>query len=223
MGIDYTKKAPAPAASAAPVPAAAPALVRLTKDKPQVSLTKQTGQLRVNLNWNTSPPAAGGGLLKRLSAAKGIDLDLGCLYEMTDGSKGVVQALGNSFGRLDAAPYIQLSGDDRSGSNAAGEDLFVNLAHASKIKRVLVFACIYSGAAGFEQADGVVVLTPPSGPPVEVRLDEEGRGSRMCAIALLESDGSSLSVRREVKYVKGGQDVLDKEYGWGMNWAPGRK
>ena len=56
MGSDYTKKAAAPAASAAPAPAAASALVRLTKDKPQVSLTKQTGQLRVNLNWNTSAP-----------------------------------------------------------------------------------------------------------------------------------------------------------------------
>ena len=212
MAIDYAKKDPFPETS----------LVRLTKDKPQVSLTKQAGQLRVNLNWSTALPN-GGGLLKRLSAAKGIDLDLGCLYELTDGSKGVVQALGNSFGQLDAAPYIKLNGDDRSGSNAAGEDLYVNLAHASKIRKVLVFACIYSGATGFEQADGVVVLTPPTGPPIEVRLDEEGRGSRMCAIALLESDGNSLSVRREVKYVKGGQDVLDKEYRWGMNWAPGRK
>jgi tellurite resistance protein TerA len=220
MAIDYSKKGP----PATAVPAAAPTLVRLTKDKPTVSLTKQTGQLRVNLNWNSAPPAGGGGgLLKRLSAAKGIDLDLGCLYELTDGSKGVVQALGNSFGRLDAAPYIQLSGDDRSGTNADGEDLFVNLAHASMIRRVLVFACIYSGAADFEQANGVVVLTPPDGPPVEVRLDEQGRGSRMCAIALLKGNGSTLSVRREVKFVKGGQDVLDREYSWGMNWAPGRK
>ena len=68
-----------------------------------------------------------------------------------------------------------------------------------------------------------MVLTPPTGPPIEVRLDEGGAGSRMCAIALLEGDGSSLRVQREVKYVKGGQDVLDREYDWGMDWAPGRK
>ena len=214
MAIDYVKKTPTAATG--------PALVRLTKDQPQVSLTKQVGQLRVNLNWSTAAPP-GGGLLKRLSAAKGIDLDLGCLYELTDGSKGVVQALGNCFGQLDSAPYIQLSADDRSGSHADGEDLHVNLAHASKIRRVLVFACIYSGAADFEQANGVVVLTPPTGPPIEVRLDEQGRGSRMCAIALLEGNGHSLTVRREVRFVQGGQDVLDKEYGWGMNWARGRK
>lgn len=210
MAIDYTKTPPAPT------------LVRLTKDAPQVSLVKQTGRLRVNLNWSSTAPT-GGGLLKRLTAGKGIDLDLGCLYELTDGSKGVVQALGRSFGQLDAPPYILLNGDDRSGAVAGGEDLFINLAHAAQIRRVLVFACIYSGAAGFEQADGVVVLTPPTGPPIEVRLDEGGSGSRMCAIALLEGDGSSLRVQREVKYVKGGQDVLDREYGWGMDWAPGRK
>ena len=210
MVIDYLKQA------------SAPPLVRLTKDAPAVSLTKQRGELRVNLNWSTAAPT-GGGLLRRLGAAKGIDLDLGCLYELTDGSKGVVQALGRSFGQLDAPPYILLNGDDRSGAVAGGEDLFINLAHASQIRRVLVFACIYSGAAGFEQADGVVVLTPPTGPPIEVRLDEGGSGSRMCAIALLEGDGSSLRVQREVKYVKGGQDVLDREYGWGMDWAPGRK
>jgi len=210
MAIDYSKKA------------SAPPLVRLTKDAPQVSLTKQRGELRVNLNWSTAAPT-GGGLLRRLGAGKGIDLDLGCLYELTDGSKGVVQALGRSFGQFDAPPYILLNGDDRSGAVASGEDLFVNLAHAAQIRRVLVFACIYSGAAGFEQADGVVVLTPPTGPPIEVRLDEGGAGSRMCAIALLEGDGSSLRVQREVKYVKGGQDVLDREYDWGMDWAPGRK
>jgi len=45
----------------------------------------------------------------------------------------------------------------------------------------------------------------------------------MCALALLEGDGSSLRVQREGKYVKGGQDVLDREYGWGMDWAPGRE
>lgn len=210
MAIDYSKQV------------SAPPLVRLTKDAPAVSLTKQRGELRVNLNWSTAAPT-GGGLLRRLGAAKGIDLDLGCLYELTDGSKGVVQALGRSFGQLDAPPYILLNGDDRSGAVAGGEDLFINLAHAAQIRRVLVFACIYSGAAGFEQADGVVVLTPPTGPPIEVRLDEGGSGSRMCAIALLEGDGSSLRVQREVKYVKGGQDVLDREYGWGMDWAPGRK
>ncbi len=214
MAIDYTKSS------------SEPAKVTLTKAQPSVSLSKQSGQLRVNLNWDAHPPQAKhGGFLKRLAAtaSSGIDLDLGCLYELTDGSKGVVQALGNSFGSLDSPPYVQLSGDDRTGASSGGEDLFVNLAHAAKIRRILVFALIYEGAPSFDQANGVVTLTPATGSVIEVRLDEQAGGSRMCAIALLEGTGGDLTVRREIRYVEGAQDVLDREYGWGLDWAPGRK
>jgi tellurite resistance protein TerA len=232
MGIDYTKR-PAPSTAPAAAPPAPPApvslsKVTLTKSAPTVSLTKQgsaTGLLRVNLNWNARPPGqGGGGLFKKAPAA--LDLDLGCLYEFTDGSKGVVQALGNSFS---AQPkdvrekVIWLDGDDRSGTNAAGENLFVNLAYANQIKRVMVFALIYQGAANWAAADGVVTLHPATGPQVEVRLDETRDGARICGVAMLESSGGDLSVRREVNYLNGGQRVLDEAYGWGMNWTAGRK
>jgi len=229
MGIDYTKRpAPSTAPSAAPPAPVSLSKVTLTKSAPTVSLTKQgsaTGLLRVNLNWNARPPGqGGGGLFKKAPAA--LDLDLGCLYEFTDGSKGVVQALGNSFS---ARPkdvrekVIWLDGDDRSGTNAAGENLFVNLAYANQIKRVMVFALIYQGAANWAAADGVVTLHPATGPQVEVRLDETRDGARICGVAMLESSGGDLSVRREVNYLNGGQRVLDEAYGWGMNWTAGRK
>jgi tellurite resistance protein TerA len=216
MPIDYTKRGPVAATSK----------VTLTKTAPAVSLTKQTGQLRINLNWDARPDAHAKplGLLKRLAPGGGaIDLDLGCLWELTDGTKGVVQALGNAFGSLDAAPYIRLSGDDRSGANSGGEDMLINLEHAAKIKRVLVFACIYQGVPSFDQANGVITLFPATGPAVEVRLDEQAGGSRMCAVALIEGNGGLLSVRREIRYIKGTQSALDQAYGWGMNWARGRK
>lgn len=225
MAIEYTKR---PAPPAQPVP---PATVTLTKASPTVSLTKgggARGRLHVNLNWTARPAQAEQpkGLLKRLAAATqgaAIDLDLGCLYELADGRKGVIQALGNSFGSLEAAPYILLDGDDRSGASTGGENLFVNLARLSELRRVLVFACIYEGASAFDQAQAVVTLTPATGAPIEVRLDETAGRSRMCAIALLESAGGELTVRREVRYIDGAQDALDAAYGWGMNWKAGRK
>jgi tellurite resistance protein TerA len=229
MPIDYSKR-PAPTTGGqqggAPVSLTK---VTLTKDVPTVSLTKQgsaTGQLVVNLNWNARPARAQRGrVLKRMAAAMqpGIDLDLGCLWELADGSVGVVQALGNSFGNYDRAPYVRLDGDDRTGAVADGENLRVNLAHATQIRRLLVFAWIYEGIASFDQADGVVTLTPASGPPIEVRLDERAGSARMCAIALLENSGGDLSVRREVRYINGSQEDLDRAYGWGMQWRPGRK
>jgi tellurite resistance protein TerA len=205
--------------------------VTLTKSAPSVSLTKSAtgGLLRVNLNWTARPvePSAGGFFKRAMAgAAKPIDLDLGCLYEFTDGTKGVVQALGNAFNARASFTdqrVIWLDGDDRSGSNTGGENLFVNLAFAHQIRRILVFASIYEGASNWAAANGVVTLSPASGPEVEVRLDEHDPKSSMCAIALLETSGSEVSVRREVRYIHGAQDVLDRTYQWGMDWSPGRK
>jgi tellurite resistance protein TerA len=193
--------------------------VTLTKASPGISLTKTTGasgQMRVNLNWNQGK---GGGLFHKSQA---IDLDLGCLYELQDGRKGVVQALGNSFGSLTSAPYIHLDGDDRSGTATGGENLLVNLDHLGEIKRVVVFAFIYEGVPAWDKADGVVTLYPQGAEPIEVRLDEHS-GTRMCAVALLSNQGGNLDIRREVRYINGGQRELDTAYGWGMNWQAGRK
>jgi tellurite resistance protein TerA len=193
--------------------------VTLTKSNPGISLAKASGasgQMRVNLNWNQGK---GGGLFKKSSA---IDLDLGCLYELQDGRKGVVQALGNSFGSLTAAPWIQLDGDDRSGTGTGGENLLINLDHLGEMKRVVVFAFIYEGVPAWDKADGVVTVYPQGAEPIEVRLDEHS-GAQMCAVALLTNEAGSLGIRREVRYINGGQRQLDEAYGWGMNWQAGHK
>ncbi|MEV6711379.1 tellurium resistance protein [Lentzea sp. NPDC051208] len=219
MAIDYTKR---PAGGST-------GTVLLTKSKPSVSLHKQaTGVLRVNLNWNARPaPKSAGGLLRQWLAPAAIDLDLGCLYEFTDGSKGVVQALGNSFSASPEGVWdkvVWLDGDDRSGAATAGENLFVDLAHATRIRRIVVFAFIYEGVPNWAAADGVVTLHPATGPAIEVRLDEPRDNARMCAVAMIEQSGrGGLTVRREVRYLDGGQQRLDQEYGWGLRWTTGRK
>src|SRR6266702_3017141 len=224
MAIEYRKSAATPVSPnpVSPNPVSL-SKVTLTKATPTVSLTKQgatTGMLRVNLNWT---PGGGGGRFRRSPA---IDLDLGCLYEFTDGRKGVVQALGNSFSASPTgvgASVIRLDGDDRSGTNSDGENLFIDLAYTGSIRRILVFAFIYEGVPNWAAADGVVTLFPVSGPQIEVRLDDARNGARICGVAMLESNGTDLSVRREVNYVNGGQSALDRAYGWGLSWTPGRK
>ena len=209
--------------------------VTLTAASPQVSLTKSggsSGTIRINLNWSSgvNPAAASaqkGGFFKRLAAqaqsSSGVDLDLGCLYELSDGSKGVVQALGNSFGSLDRPPWIKLDGDDRTGSVTTGENMSINLEQPGRFRRVLIFAMIYEGAANWAAVDGVVTLSPINGPQIEVRLDATDQASRICAVAQLINHGNDLVVQREVQYINGGQSVLDRAYNWGMNWTPGRK
>ncbi len=232
MAIDYTKRPQQPTAPAAP---AGGGKVILTKGSPKVSLTKSGavgGTARVNLNWSTGapppPPAPSGGFFSKLKAAAagpapgGVDLDLGCLYELGDGRKGVVQAMGNAFGALNGPPYIQLDGDDRTGSVAGGENMSILLA-PGRFRRVLIFAMIYEGAPNWAAVDGVVTLTSANGQSFEVRLDESDNAARMCAVAQLVESGGELVFQREVRYIQGGQMALDRAYGWGMNWQAGRK
>jgi tellurite resistance protein TerA len=218
MPIDYTKrqKAPEPAAPSRPVV--------LTKSAPTVSLAKNTGgMLRVNLNWNARPTESRGFLRK---ADPALDLDLGCLYELADGTKGVVQALGNSFaayGRNNQVPVIRLDGDDRSGNVAGGENLVIDLNQVANIRRILVFALIYQGAANWASAAGVATLYPATGPSITINLDDPRDGARICAIAQLIGEAGEVIVKREVNYINGGQRALDEAYGWGMRWTAGRK
>jgi len=217
MGIDYTKRP-----AAAPTPAATPAVnvskISLTKTAPRVNLTKpgeSQGVMRVNLNWS----AGGGGVFGHQS----VDLDLGCLYELADGSKGVIQALGNSFGSQHRPPYISLDGDDRSGAVAGGENMHINLVQPQQFRRILIFAMIYSGAANWAAVDGVVTLYPTSGPPIEVRLDSPVNGAAICAVAQVYYAEGGLHVHREVNYINGTQPDLDRAYSWGMRWTAARK
>ena len=185
----------------------------------KVNLVKKgasLGEILINLNWDKPK--------KRLFfAAKPIDLDLGCLFELQDGRKGAVQALGNSFGSLQNAPYVSLDGDDRTGESEGGENLRVNGNKVALIKRLLIYTFIYEGAANWREANGVVTLRYPGSEDLIVRMDEYSTTQKMCAIALLENvNGDSFSVEKQVRYFQGHRQ-MDEAYRWGLTWVAGRK
>ena len=199
--------------------------IELTKSGQTINLQKQNatlGEIVVNLNWNQLQQEKGF-LASIFGKNKGIDLDLGCLFELTDGSKGCVQALGNAFGNYNEFPYIQLDGDDRSGSVSAGENIRINGNKLAEIKRIVVYAFIYEGVANWAQADGVVTLSYPGGQDIVVRLNETGVNATMCAIAMIENvNNETFRVERLVKYFKNHIE-LDNAYNWGMRWQAGSK
>jgi len=207
--------------------------VTLTKAAPSVSLAKQggtSGAMRVNLNWQVRKQFSGWGSKRGRSVAMhaDLDLDLCALYELTDGSKGVVQALGNAFGALQRPPYIHLDGDDRTGAVASGENLTINLDHKQSFRRILVFVTIYEGARSFADLHATVTLQPQFGAAIDFSLDECTVPSTVCALALITNTGSDLVVQREARYLVpergvSPQRTVDYAYGWGMNWTPGRK
>ncbi|MBY9080091.1 TerD family protein [Paenibacillus sp. HN-1] len=193
--------------------------IELKKKGDRINLNKSAGlgEILVNLNWNMR---RSGGLLGR---SKGVDLDLACLYELSDGRKGVVQALGRSFGSLQGAPYVALDGDDRTGAVAGGENLRINGARIAEIRRILVFAFIYEGATNWSEADGVVTLRQNGGPDIVVSLDEHDNRKGMCAIALISNvNNETFSIERLVQYYRGHRE-MDEAHRWGMRWVSGKK
>ncbi|MFI0039462.1 TerD family protein [Streptomyces mutabilis] len=229
-----------PATTTPPPPPTAPPAepvrltkVTLTKAAPSVSLTKQggtSGAMRVNLNWEVRKQFSGWArkLGRPVAMHDDLDLDLCCLYELTDGSKGVVQALGNAYGALDRPPFIHLDGDDRTGAVATGENLTINLDHKQYFRRILVFVTIYEGARSFADLHATVTLQPQYGAPIDFSLDECTVPSTVCALALITGTGDDLVVQREARYLVpergvSPQRTVDHAYGWGMNWTPGRK
>ncbi|SDM88837.1 tellurite resistance protein TerA [Bacillus sp. OK048] len=203
-------------------------MIQLTKKGESINLSKDStatfGEILVNLNWNQKPKASGGFFSALFGGgSQAADLDLGCLYELKNGQKGCVQALGNAFGNLKYEPYIQLDHDDRTGASVGGENVRINGNKLSEIKRILVYTFIYEGAANWNEVDGVVTLKYKDGQDIVVKMDEHRNGKTMCAIAMIENvQDKTFNVKRLVEYYDG-HEKMDQAYRWGMRWTTGRK
>ncbi|MBS2965987.1 hypothetical protein KGA66_23275 [Actinocrinis puniceicyclus] len=203
----------------------------------EVSLTQHgaiAGTLRVNLRWNQAATGSGRGARRGLLAARrtesvglgdsrGVDLDLGCLYEFTDGQLGVIQAVGRRSGDYAREPFIRLDRDDRIGSST-GENLFINMDQSAHFKRILVFVMVASGTDDLTRVGAVVTIYPTAGPALEIRLEGSASApspARSCAVAQIRRQGPEMVVRRELRYFPGYQSEIDKYYNWGLRWARG--
>ncbi len=206
-----------------PVPSSPPplSLKKLTLEKPgerkTISLEKGgggSGTIHINLNWDRVVKKSffGGG--------KEADLDLGCFFELRDGRKGVIQALGGNFGNRNGEPFIYLDKDDRSGANSDGENLFV--LRPDVIQRVLVFAFIYEGVANFSTVNGRLTLREADGSETLIRLDAPRQGATFCAICLISRTQSGIDIVKEARYFQGHPDA-DAQYGFGFQWRRGSK
>ena len=191
-----------------------------------------SGTLRVNLRWNNSEDRRGAGrvLRRRLdpglqqSAGSGpkVDLDLGCLYQFTDGQRGTVQAAGARHGDFARPPYVRLDRDDRTGSST-GENLFINMDHSAHFQRLLIFVLLAGGADDLTKVGAAVTLYPTSGPALELRLDGPGAAPRAksCAAVVIQRSGAEFVLKTEGRFFPGYQSEIDAAYGWGLHWAPG--
>lgn len=200
-------------------------------DKHRINLTKATstpGEIKINLDWSK------GGFFKRMFGGD-MDLDLGCFYELRDGTKMLIDGLQFSHGRggskdnqtrqgcYTKAPYIWHKGDDRGGSSESGETILVNPTHISEIKRIIVYTFIYEGAAKWADTNAVVKVSVPGCEDVIVQMGQQSSLKKFCAIASIEiGNDNSMTVQKLITFHDGHADC-DRRYGWGFNYSPGSK
>ncbi|MEM8833769.1 MAG: Tellurium resistance protein TerA [Pseudomonadota bacterium] len=187
----------------------------------------------IGVAWDNVKPQRkqAGGFLNNLLGGKkteapkhkGIDLDLGCLYELQNGKRGAIQAFGDLYGTKDQEPYIFLSGDERTG-DADGEDemIFVNGTHWGEIKQIIIYIYIYSGASNWEAVKPQIQVRVPGEQPMVVSLHARREELALCAVAGLENIRQGIKMTNFMEYFPGHAE-MDRAFGFGLEWDDGQK
>lgn len=216
---------PPPPVPAAPAPKVNIGKVTLEKRGARQSVDLRKGgqagaqRFHINLNWDSPDANKSKGFFGFLKGAA-VDLDLGCMYELTNGDAGVIQPLGGNYGSRHSEPYIYLDKDDRSGAASDGENLYIF--KPDLIKKVVLFALIYEGTANFSTVHGRMTIKDDAGSEILIRLDNPDPRLRFCAVALVERKGDRLEIVKEERYFPGHR-FCDEHFGFGFEWTAGSK
>lgn len=161
--------------------------------------------------------------VKTTKKKKGVDLDLGCLYELKNGKRGAIQAFGEGFGDLEKEPYIKLSNDERTGE-AEGEDelICVNGVKWNEIKRIVIYIYIYDGADSWASIKPQIQVRVPEEKPMIVSLGAKKQDLSVCAVAGLENIRGGIKMTNYMEYFPGHLS-MDRAFGFGLSWEDGQK
>lgn len=199
---------------------ATPAGQRINLDKPgdkgHISLSSEKQTFHINLRWQQQAQKTGFFGVMRTQQGQ-VDLDLGCMFEAVDGTKGVIQALGGQFGHPE---FLVLDKDDRSGASDDGENLYI--VRPELFARILIFAFIYEGTGNFSHVGATLHMQDPLGNTVDLALNSPDSQRRFCAICLIENHSGNIEVTKEERYFMDHADC-DEHYRFGFRWRAGSK
>lgn len=181
----------------------------------------------IGASWDNVPVREAQGFfdkfLKKTVQAKGIDMDLGCLYIMKDGTRGAIQAFGKTYGDFDKPPYIKLDGDERTGDKEGKDEIIhLNGKHWEEIEKILVYTYIYEGAENFSDVQPQVQIRVPGEKPIVVSLRARRDELDLCAVALIENIRGGIRLTTNLEYYPGHAE-MDRAFGFGLQWEQGRK
>ncbi len=182
--------------------------------------------IHVGLQWNNIIVEQASGFMGLIKKAtnKGVDLDLGCFFELQDGTRGILQPFGELFGKLNEMPYMELSGDERTG-DAEGDDeyLTINGKAWPKIKRILIYTYIYEGSSDWSQIKPEVSINLHNGDP-KIKIAPSLKTTKMtvCALAMIKNIKDGIQIATHGEYFTS-QASMDRAFGFGLKWEDGEK
>ncbi len=193
-----------------------------------VSMTPPQGgfeEIQIAAAWDAQdmPDLSLLGRLMKKTKPFDIDLDLGILYEMKDGSRGAIQAFGEQFGNYEDFPYMALSGDERTG-RTEGDDEYIRI-NGKKweaVKRILIYVYIYHGALDWAQAKPQIHVRVPGQKQMIVSLSSHHKDLAICAIAGIDNVRNGLRITNYTEYFPGHAE-MDRAFGYGLEWDNGVK
>lgn len=182
-------------------------------------------EIQIAAAWDAQdrPDTSFLGRLMKKTKPCDIDLDLGILYEMKDGSRGAIQAFGEVFGSYDDFPYMALSGDERTG-RSLGDDEYIRI-NGKKwdtVKRILIYVYIYQGALDWAQVKPQIHVRVPGQKQMVVSLSSHHKEMAICAIAGIENVRNGLRITNYTEYFPGHAE-MDRAFGYGLEWDNGVK
>lgn len=181
----------------------------------------------IGIAWDNVAVESEDNFFKRFFKKKvmrlGVDLDLGCLYELKDGTRGGMQAFGEVHGALKEPPYIFLTGDERRGDLAGlDERIYVNGAHWNDIDRIMIYVYIYGGAKNWASVKPQIQVRVPGEQPMVVTLNARKTQMSVCAVAGLENVRGGIKLTSYLEYFPGHAE-MDRAFGFGLGWENGQK
>lgn len=181
--------------------------------------------LQVTLSWNNVIVESKGFFARLFHRARktGVDLDLGCLYELADGRRGSIQAFGGLYGALDGPPWIHHTGDERTGDRPGiDEALEIGGMNWEKVKRFLVYTYVYRGPTAWSQIKPEMRVLVPGQAPMIVTPAVARSDLPICALATVENLNGGVRLTNHSEYFSS-QPAMDRAFGYGIAWEDGVK
>lgn len=187
---------------------------------------KGFGTIHIGLSWNNVVTEKARGFFDRLlkkATNAGVDLDLGCLYEMQDGTRGCLQPFGRKHGHFNMSPFMALKGDERTGDGEGDDEgLNINGAHWPEIKRVLVYCYIYNGPTQWHEIRPCLNIRLSGELPVRITPSTHRDDVNVVAVAMITNLENGLHFANLTEYFHD-HAAMDRAFGFGLEWGEGSK